>query len=93
MGIDDIKRSVLAFVNKYAIKKVVLFGSRANGTNSDKSDVDLIVEFFNPVSLITLSKLKLDVEGALGLDVDIIHGPLSSDDMIEVGKEVVLYAA
>ena len=93
MTTDDIKRTVVTFVDKYSIKSIVLFGSRANGTNTANSDVDLIVEFFNPVSLITLSKLKLDVEAALGLDVDIVHGPLSSNDMIEVGKEVVLYAA
>lgn len=93
MTTDDIKKTVVTFVDKYSIKSIVLFGSRANGTNTANSDVDLIVEFFNPVSLITLSKLKLDVEAALGLDVDIVHGPLSSNDMIEVGKEVVLYAA
>ncbi|MBR5958516.1 MAG: nucleotidyltransferase domain-containing protein [Salinivirgaceae bacterium] len=93
MTTDDIKKTVVTFVDKYSIKSIVLFGSRANGTNTANSDVDLIVEFFNPVSLITLSKLKLDVEAALGLDVDIVHGPLSSNAMIEVGKEVVLYAA
>ena len=93
MTTDDIKKTVVTFVDKYSIKSIVLFGSRVNGTNTANSDVDLIVEFFNPVSLITLSKLKLDVEAALGLDVDIVHGPLSSNDMIEVGKEVVLYAA
>ena len=93
MTTNDIKKAVVTFVDKYAIKSIILFGSRAAGTNTANSDVDLIVEFFNPVSLITLSKLKLDVEAALGLDVDIVHGPLSSNDMIEVGKEVVLYAA
>ena len=93
MTTNDIKKAVVTFVDKYSIKSIVLFGSRAAGTNTANSDVDLIVEFFNPVSLITLSKLKLDVEAALGLDVDIVHGPLSSNDMIEIGKEVVLYAA
>jgi hypothetical protein len=93
MTTNDIKKAVVTFVDKYAIKSIILFGSRAAGTNTANSDVDLIVEFFTPVSLITLSKLKLDVEAALGLDVDIVHGPLSSNDMIEVGKEVVLYAA
>ncbi len=33
------------------------------------------------------------MEEALGVDVDIIHGPITEDDMIEVDKEVVLYAA
>ena len=33
------------------------------------------------------------MEEVLGLDVDIIHGPITEDDMIEIGDEVVLYAA
>lgn len=53
----------------------------------------MIVEFFVPVSLITLSRLKIDLEEALNLEVDIIHGPVTDDDMIEVNKEIVLYAA
>lgn len=93
MTIDEIKNVVLQFVPKYSISKIVLFGSRAAGTNTEKSDVDLIIEFFRPVSLITLSMVRNDMEEALGLDVDIIHGPITQDDMITVDNEVTLYAA
>ena len=55
--------------------------------------MDLIIEFSVPISLITLSSLRIDLESALGLNVDIIHGPISEEDMIEVHNEVVLYAA
>ncbi len=57
------------------------------------SDVDLIIEFSTPISLITLSMVRNDMEDALGLDVDLIHGPISPDDMITVDNEVTLYAA
>ncbi|MCR5323811.1 MAG: nucleotidyltransferase domain-containing protein [Lachnospiraceae bacterium] len=93
MTIDEIRNILLKFVSKYSITKMVLFGSRAAGTNTDNSDVDLIVEFSVPVSLIKLSMIKIDMEEALGLDVDIIHGPISESDMITVDKEVTLYAA
>ena len=93
MTIDEIKSTLLEFVKKYHIKKIVLFGSRADGTNKSDSDVDLIVEFFDPISLITLSQIRIDMEEALGLNVDLIHGPLSETDMIKANKEVVLYAA
>ena len=82
-----------SFVAKYSIKSMILFGSRADGTNRPDSDVDLILEFSVPVSLITLSQIKIDMEEALGLSVDIVHGPIKSDDILEIGKEVVLYAA
>ena len=93
MTIDRIRDVTSSFISEYSIKSIILFGSRAEGTNSENSDVDLIVEFFIPVSLITLSKLKIDLEEALKLDVDIIHGPVTDDAMIEVNKEIVLYAA
>ena len=89
----EIKNRLQQFVKKYSIKSMILFGSRAEGTNQDDSDVDLILEFSVPVSLIVLSKLKIEMEEALNLDVDIVHGPITEDDMLEIGKEVVLYAA
>ena len=93
MTIEYIRQSVVGLVDKYPIKKVVLFGSRANGTNRDTSDVDLIIEFYKPITLITLSMIKDELEETLRVDVDVIHGPIREDDMIEIEKEVLLYAA
>ena len=93
MNNETIGNILKSFVKKYSITRLVLFGSRADGTNREDSDVDLIVEFSVPVSLITLSRIKIEMEEALGLSVDVIHGPITDDDMIEVNKEVVLYAA
>ena len=93
MTIEEIRKVLLAFIPKYSIKKLVLFGSRADGTNDRDSDVDLIIEFSVPVSLITLSQIKFEMEDALGLDVDIVHGPISDRDLLEINKEIVLYAA
>lgn len=93
MLIDEIASAVLKIISKYSIKKVTLFGSRADGTNYDDSDIDLIMEFNKPVSLITLSMVQIDLEDMLGVKVDVIHGPVMPGDMIEIRKEVVLYAA
>ena len=83
MNIETIKNAVLKLIDQYPISKVILFGSRANGTNRENSDIDLI----------TLSAIKLDLEEMLHLRVDVIHGPVKESDMIEIGKEIVLYAA
>ena len=93
MTIENIRDSLSPFVKQYSIKKMILFGSRAEGTNTSDSDVDLIIEFGVPVSLITLSQLQIDMEAALGVEVDIVHGPIKEDDILEIGREVVLYAA
>lgn len=93
MTIEILKSSILTIVNEYPIKKIILFGSRAAGTNDENSDVDLIMEFFQPISLLTLSAIRLKLEEILNLEVDIIHGPVEKTDLIEVGKVVELYAA
>ena len=73
----------------YALRSVSIFGSYAEGRATEKSDLDLLVEFEQPsVSLIRLSALKNDLEDALGLPVDVIHAPLPSGSMIRPGKVV-----
>lgn len=93
MTLEEIKKITTNVIKDYPITKVTLFGSRADNTNKENSDVDFIIEFSEPVSLITISKLQLKLENALKLDVDIIHGPVRQDDMIEINKEVEIYAA
>ncbi len=93
MTIDDIRNAVKVVAGEYPIKRAVLFGSRANGTSTDDSDVDLIMEFSKPITLITLSLIKERLEEILKTDVDVIHGPIQSTDMIEIDKEIEVYAA
>lgn len=91
--IEILKNSILAIIKEYPVKKVTLFGSGAAGTNREDSDVDLIMEFSLPVSLLTLSMIKLKIEEALKVGVDIIHGPVEESDLVEIGEAVELYAA
>ena len=37
---DRVMRDIITFSKEYNIQKVVLFGSRARGTHTDRSDVD-----------------------------------------------------
>jgi len=93
MDFDIIKSKIVSVAEKYQVKSILLFGSRAEGTYKEDSDFDLIVEFFHSVSLLTLAELKFDLEDIFGKKVDLIHGPVREDDMIEVGRTVELYAA
>lgn len=90
---EMIRKAVLSLLTEYPIKKVTLFGSRASGTHQEDSDVDLIMEFSAPISLLTLSEIQCQLEDMLNLDVDVIHGPIQDTDLIEVSKEIELYAA
>ena len=93
MTIDDIKNAVKDVAVEFPISRTVLFGSRANGTYTPESDVDLIMEFNAPVTLITISKIKNRLESILESNVDIVHGPLQDDDMIEIENEIEVYKA
>ena len=93
MDIKRIQTVVSKVANEFPIIKITLFGSRANSTNREDSDVDLIIEFTNPVSLLTLSMVRLRLEEMLQLNVDVVHGPLQPSDLLEIDKEVDLYVA
>ncbi len=54
LTIEEIKRTVSEIAPKYNLKKVTLFGSRANGNFRDDSDIDLIVDFPETAGLIWL---------------------------------------
>lgn len=91
--LEKIKKSVTKIALQYPVKRVTLFGSYAEGTFGEDSDVDLIMEFSVPVSLLELSEIRVLLEDLIGINVDIIHGPLQKDDLIEVHGEIELYAA
>lgn len=40
---DVVLKDIAAFAENNSVEKVVLFGSRARGTNTERSDVDLAV--------------------------------------------------
>lgn len=40
---DRVLRELYFFAQKYSIGKLILFGSRARGTNTERSDIDIAV--------------------------------------------------
>lgn len=92
LSILTIQEAVKKVAPEYSIKTVVVFGSYAEGTASNESDVDILVEFLVPaVSLLTLTRLKHRLENELNTRVDVIHSPLGADPMITLGKVVLVY--
>ena len=85
LTIEEIKKTVAEIAPQYNLKKVALFGSRANGTAKENSDVDLLVEFPKGSSLFDLIRLKFKFEEIWKLEVDVI--------ILIIEKEIELYAA
>lgn len=40
---DRVLKDIEAFARKYDVSKVILFGSRAKGTHTERSDIDIAV--------------------------------------------------
>ena len=40
---DRTAREICSFAKKHSVTKIVLFGSRARGTNTERSDIDIAV--------------------------------------------------
>ena len=71
LTIQEIKKVVAEIAPKYNLKKVTLFGSRANGNFREDSDIDLIVDFPETAGLLTLISLKHKLEDIFNLNVDV----------------------
>ena len=92
LTVQQIADGVSVASREYPLRKVELFGSYASGKNTAQSDVDLLVEFMQPrVSLLTINAMKYRLEELLGTDVDIVHGPLPADSMLEIDRRIPLY--
>jgi predicted nucleotidyltransferase len=65
---------------EYAVKTVGLFGSFADGTYTDDSDVDILVEFERPVGwrFFTLEKY---IEKALDRKIDMVTANALKEQM------------
>jgi predicted nucleotidyltransferase len=55
----------------YAVSKIGLFGSFANGTPTEKSDIDLLVELEKPIGWRFFS-LEIYLEKIFGRKVDLV---------------------
>jgi uncharacterized protein len=56
----------------YGVESISLFGSVARGEAGPRSDVDLLVDVDDEVTLFGLSRLKHHLEDLLGMPVDLV---------------------
>jgi len=72
MDQSEIKNIILSQLKGYDPIKVGIFGSFARGDNKKGSDIDILVEFKESPSLLTLIKLENDLSEILGVKVDLV---------------------
>jgi len=91
--IDEIKNSVAGIAERYGIKRAVLFGSYASGSQTESSDIDILVEFLTTATatLLTIAGIKIALEERIGKNIDVIAEPIPAGSLLQIKDEVVLY--
>jgi predicted nucleotidyltransferase len=72
MDQSEIKNIILSHLKEFNPVNVGIFGSFARGDNRKDSDIDILVKFKEPPSLLTLIKLENDLSEIIGIKVDIV---------------------
>lgn len=72
MTISDISLKIIPILKKHDVSKAALFGSVARGEATQKSDVDILVEFSKRKSLFDLSLIQYTLEDILNKKVDLV---------------------
>ncbi len=67
-----LKRHKKELKEKFCVKNLAIFGSYVRGTQTEKSDIDILVEFEKPITLIQFIKLENYLSQLLGLKVDLV---------------------
>lgn len=94
LDMQTIRNAVHAAAGQYPVKRVELFGSYANGTVTEGSDLDFLVEFTEtPISLLKICGLQETLSDLLKVDVDIVKLPLQAASPLKIDKTVRLYEA
>ena len=70
--IEELREKVLAVLRRNDVLRASFFGSIVRGEMTEKSDVDILVEFAGRKSLMDLSGLKIELEAAIDREVDVL---------------------
>ena len=76
-------------LDELKVKSLKVFGSVARGDNDEKSDIDFLVEFSEPVGLFTLSGVRLLLKDLFKCEIDLVTMDAVRDEF----KEEVLKEA
>ncbi|MBI1742537.1 nucleotidyltransferase family protein [Candidatus Acetothermia bacterium] len=91
--LQEVRDKILSVLLPVGIKRAALFGSIVRGEEKPESDVDILVEFREPIGLFALAGLRQELSEKLGRSVDLVtEGFLSRYIRPYVEQEkVILY--
>ena len=88
----EIEEQVISFLKECGAKKISIFGSYIRGEATPESDLDIIVEFNQSISLLDLVGFELDLSELLGIKVELLTeksiSPYIIDDVLAEAKVI-----
>ena len=73
MKVNEIKDAILPVLIRHHIKRAGIFGSVAKGNSNPESDIDILVELEEDISLLEFVGIKLELEDLLRRKVDLVE--------------------
>ena len=73
MKIEHIKQIITPILQNHPISRAGLFGSYVNNEQSEDSDIDILIELSDKISLLAFVQIKLDLEDKLNKKVDLVE--------------------
>jgi len=93
-SLEDIKRIISSYrkelEEKFKVKSIAIFGSYARGEQTPQSDIDIIVEFKEPVGMLFIHLADF-LEEILEVKVDLLTPDAIKKNRIKYIKEELLY--
>lgn len=71
--VEEIRSKIVPILRGYGVVQAAVFGSFVKGEMKEGSDIDILVELPEEKSLLDLVALKLELEEALGRQVDLVE--------------------
>ncbi len=90
----EVRESIVAILTRYGAVRIAIFGSYARGEAKDRSDIDILVRFAQPKSLIQIVQIEDEIKKSIHMKVDLVTenavspylaGPIHRDAMVIFG--------
>jgi len=79
----EMEQQLITLLRQYGATKVGIFGSYARNEATPDSDLDLLVDFSERKSLLTLARIRRELSENLGLEVDLLTEAAISPYLID----------
>jgi len=93
--LDEIKKIIdehrLELREKYKISEIGIFGSYVRGEQKEKSDIDILVAFEEPISLLDLVGAENYISDLVGTKVDLVPKKDVRPELKEIILNEVVY--